>query len=251
MRNTPILAVVCLLVCTLAASSANARESYATQTGKQCSYCHVNGDPDQGLTSAGQYYDLQGTLPPPPTVTSITPSSSPQAGAVSITNLAGTTFLTGATVKLKRTGFPDIAASSVIVVSASKITCAFNLTGRKTGLWDVSITNSDGLSGLLSSGFGINVPSSLPLVGASTRWLRDGVMATASTKWRYRVWGKVQPIDWLTFWLDDGSGAPVKVFAPGYSGIVNGSYVVVTGGADVSTSPATMISSSAQITRIL
>jgi C1A family cysteine protease len=93
--------------------------------------------------------------PPAPVVTSITPSSGTDDGVVSITNLAGNHFRSGASVKLTMAGQADILATGVTVVSASKITCQFDLTGRALGLWDVVVTNPDSQSGSLADGFRI------------------------------------------------------------------------------------------------
>jgi len=90
---------------------------------------------------------------PAPTVTSITPNSGANSGSVNITNLAGSGFLSGAAVKLTKTGQSDITATGISVVSASTITCAFNLSGKTTGAWNVVVTNSDTQSGTLTNGF--------------------------------------------------------------------------------------------------
>ena len=95
---------------------------------------------------------------PAPTVTSITPSTGVNTSSVSITNLAGTGFLSGATVKLNRTGYADILGTSVTVVSANQITCTFAITGKKAGQWNVAVTNTDGQSGMLANGFTITAP---------------------------------------------------------------------------------------------
>jgi len=90
---------------------------------------------------------------PPPTVTSITPNSGANDGTVSITDLAGTNFVSGATAKLAKSGETDIAGTSVTVVSATQITCTFDLTGAAAGTWDVTVTNPDAQSGTLTNGF--------------------------------------------------------------------------------------------------
>jgi len=97
----------------------------------------------------------QQTLEGAPRVTGITPSSGANTGSVSITNLAGTNFQSGARVKLTKTGQADIAGSSVTVVSSTKITCKFDLTGKAIGTWNVVVTNPDGKSGILPNGFTI------------------------------------------------------------------------------------------------
>ena len=88
-----------------------------------------------------------------PTVTSIEPDSGTNDGWLQITNLAGSGFKNGAAVKLTSAGQPDIVASSVQWVSASKLTCSLNLTGAAAGTWNVVVTNPDARSATLSNGF--------------------------------------------------------------------------------------------------
>jgi C1A family cysteine protease len=94
------------------------------------------------------------TVAAAPTMTSITPNSGENTGTVHITNLAGSNFQAGATVKLTRSGQADIDATNVVRVSASQITCDLNLSGRAAGAWDVVVTNHpDAQSGTLPNGF--------------------------------------------------------------------------------------------------
>lgn len=92
---------------------------------------------------------------PAPTVTGITPGSGINNASVSITDLAGTNFRNGATVKLTKTGQSDIDGGSVNVVSAVKITCVFPVTSAQAGLWNVVVTNDDTKSGTLTNSFEI------------------------------------------------------------------------------------------------
>ncbi len=91
----------------------------------------------------------------PPTVTAITPDSGESGTIVSITNLAGTDFQNGATVKLTKSGETDIHATGITFVSSTQITCSFNLAGAATGQWNIIVTNPDTQSGTLSNGFEI------------------------------------------------------------------------------------------------
>jgi hypothetical protein len=94
-------------------------------------------------------------LYPPPSVYSIAPASGNNDGPVHITNLAGNDFLAGAVIKLSLSGEPDIVATGVTVISGNKITCDFDLAGAVTGLWDVTVTNTDGKHGTLAGGFAV------------------------------------------------------------------------------------------------
>ena len=98
---------------------------------------------------------------PAPTVISINPAFGINTGTVSITNMSGTGFNTTVTptVMLIMSGQTNIQATSVTVVSATQITCTFDLTGKTAGLWNVAVTNPDGQQGTLSSGFMIKNPA--------------------------------------------------------------------------------------------
>jgi len=88
-----------------------------------------------------------------PTVVSITPDSGVTDTTVAITDLAGTNFLPGASVKLQMTGEPDVEATNVTVVDTTQITCDLDLTDVEGGDWDVVVTNPGGLSGTLPAAF--------------------------------------------------------------------------------------------------
>ena len=92
-----------------------------------------------------------------PSISSISPNTGMGGTIVNITNLAGTAFVEGASVKLIKTGQPDIAATNVMVVSATKITCTFSLAGAAGGTWDVKVINPDEQWAVLSNGFSVIV----------------------------------------------------------------------------------------------
>ncbi len=85
------------------------------------------------------------TFVAPPTVTGVSPTSGPAAGGTAVT-ITGTNFVSGATVS-----FGGAAATSVAVVSATKITA--KTPPHKQGAVTVVVTNPDGQSGTLASGF--------------------------------------------------------------------------------------------------
>ena len=88
--------------------------------------------------------EVWGTPTAAPTLTSITPDSGSGGATVTISNLAGTNLIGGATVKLRKTGHSDINATNVVRVSSTRMTCKFNLAGAAGGAWDVVVTNPDG-----------------------------------------------------------------------------------------------------------
>jgi hypothetical protein len=94
---------------------------------------------------------------PAPQITSILPNSGPSGSSVSIQNLAGKNFQSGATVKLIGTGTTPIIATAVNAID-TKITCVFNLAGAIAGKYDVMVTNPNGQSVTVFSGFTINEP---------------------------------------------------------------------------------------------
>jgi exopolysaccharide biosynthesis protein len=202
---------------------------------------------DCGISEDGASVTVTVTTPlPAPTVTSITPAWGSNNGTTSVTDLAGANFQSGASVKLTRSGQSDIAATGVSVVNSTKITCSLGLSGKKTGLWNVVVTNPDLQSGTLANGFGIGLTAGLPLAGTTIRSLLQTAAVAASGSRLFCVWGKVQTIDARTFWLDDGSGIQIKVFAPGYS-VATGSYAAAIGAVDVSVTPPVLISASGKI----
>jgi hypothetical protein len=100
-----------------------------------------------------------------PTVTSITPSSGLNTGSVSITNLAGTKFVNGATVRLTRSGYNNISATGVTVISPTKITCTLPITGKEPGQWNVVVINPDGQAGTITNGFRVTAVTNATAIG--------------------------------------------------------------------------------------
>ncbi|UCC65352.1 MAG: IPT/TIG domain-containing protein, partial [Anaerolineae bacterium] len=96
-------------------------------------------------------------VPLPPSVLAITPGRGGNESVVPV-NVDGANFQPRATVHLQRTGYFDILAINVNVVSSTLLTCQFDLAGAVDpvpGLWDVVVTNPDAPSGMLASGFEI------------------------------------------------------------------------------------------------
>ena len=101
-------------------------------------------------------------------VVSIAPNSGYNTLSVPITDLIGTGFSTGATVKLNRTSAPDISATSVNIASSTKISCTFNLNGVTNGSYNVVVTNSGGQSAMLTGGFTVKPAGPAPTVTSIT-----------------------------------------------------------------------------------
>lgn len=79
----------------------------------------------------------------------INPYQGANSGPITITDLVGKNFMSGAKVKLTREGETDIDATTVKVVSSTKITCVFPITSAKPGVWDVKVINPNGQTGIL------------------------------------------------------------------------------------------------------
>lgn len=172
----------------------------------------TNPDSQSGTLQGG--FTVVAVPAPPPSVTSITPNSGINSGVVTISNLAGASFRSGATVKLTRSGQTDIAGSNVVVVSANSITCAFDLTGGAVGQWNVVVTNPDGKSCTLANGFTINAaPTPAPVVSSITpsSGSNDGMVGITDLAGSHFQ-----------------SGAAVKLTRLGQSDIVAGDVVVVS-----------------------
>ncbi len=94
------------------------------------------------------------------TLTSITPIYGMNDEIVSITNLAGTGFLSGATIKLQKTGYNDIPGTVTSVVSSTKITGSFDLSGRTPGSYEVCVENdaTDSICGLVFTVYSSDTP---------------------------------------------------------------------------------------------
>ena len=98
-------------------------------------------------------------------IANVFPGSGGNAGQVSV-QVGGSSFVDGASVKLRRAGQADIAAVPTGVdIGGASIAATFDLTGASPGGWDVVVTNPDSTSRTLSGGFTVR-----PGIGPSL-WL--------------------------------------------------------------------------------
>lgn len=105
------------------------------------------GEPSMKLSADGN-----------PTVTGVSPDSTENTGTANLT-VNGTNFLDGVAVKLTRTGYPDVNATSVSADSPVKSTCSVNVEDVAYGQWNVVVTNPDGRSAVLEDGFALCNPT--------------------------------------------------------------------------------------------
>ncbi len=160
-----------------------------------------------------------------PTVTSITPFSGLNTETVSITDLEGTGFGTGATVKLEKSGETAISGSSVTVVDSTQITCQFDLTGAAVGLWDVTVTNPDGQSATLADGFEVQAGDISPpdIVGWEISAVHGGVGELRTVISDGAVESRIIAVDCLVVHFDEPlDAATFTPSAVSIVGITNG-----------------------------
>lgn len=89
----------------------------------------------------------------PPMNSVITPNSENYGFIVQITILAGSNFQSRAKVYLTQKGYFNITTSKVSVSSSLLMTNSLNIGGISLGVWNISIANSDGMTGSLAKGF--------------------------------------------------------------------------------------------------
>jgi PKD repeat protein len=110
-----------------------------------------------GSTSATQ----QITINPAPTITSISPITAKHGVKAVSVIITGTGFQTYGTTGVimvdNATQTITITGSSVSVTNSNQVTCLFNMPDKSnTGIYDVKITNPDGQTGSLASGFTVS-----------------------------------------------------------------------------------------------
>jgi photosystem II stability/assembly factor-like uncharacterized protein len=115
------------------------------------------------VTPAGSSNPGSLTVTPEATVTSITPNSGAIDTVLDISDLAGSGFKDGATVRLEM-GSTVINASEVVVTD-TKITCKFDLTGATLGTYDVVVKNPSGFEARLPGAFSVTTPGPCGLGG--------------------------------------------------------------------------------------
>jgi hypothetical protein len=106
----------------------------------------VSGANTRALSAAVQVVASQA-----PAISAITPATGSNTGTSSVT-VSGKHLNPFATVRLSRTGEPDIVAAPVAgSTDGTALTATFNLGGRTPGSWVLAVTNPDG-AGVASGG---------------------------------------------------------------------------------------------------
>jgi hypothetical protein len=108
------------------------------------------------------------TVAPKPLFKDMIPDEGNAGTTVAITDLVGSGFQSGASVRLVKSG-TSINATSVVLVSSSHMTCAFAIpSNTASGTWDVVITNPDGQSVTYSNYFTVHGSSSSSATATTT-----------------------------------------------------------------------------------
>lgn len=134
-----------------------------------------------------------------------------------------------------QSGVASVTADGVPLVHTVGLAWEGNVTGSPAlGVHSVSVSasdvpgNSTGASGSYRTA---------AILGCAGRCIAEPVVAAACSSRLVKVWGKVTIIDADSFYLDDGSGAPVKIVAPGYTGIADGDHASARGILELNAGP--------------
>lgn len=87
-------------------------------------------------------------------ITSLDPQFAFSQETKSITIL-GSNFLDGVSVKLKKSGSPDITPFTTVRISTTEMRCVFTIPASSMGLWDLVVTNTDGTTGTRLNAFDV------------------------------------------------------------------------------------------------
>ncbi len=119
-------------------------------------------------------------ITPTPEIVSFTPVQSINTEIISMT-IEGEKFDQSAIVKLSQPNETDIYASEVKVESENKISCKFDLKGKKTGKWDLIVANTDRITkrqkrASVSEGFTVEYPAPLVTKISPERGENSGIL---------------------------------------------------------------------------
>lgn len=118
------------------------------------------------------------TLASKPQIKGITPDSGMAGTSVSITDILGDGFKSGASVMLTRPSSENISATNVDVLSLTHMSCTFPLpSNTTTGIWDIIVTNPDGQSARYSNAFTVRVNTN-PTITTTTTSSTGGIGIT-------------------------------------------------------------------------
>lgn len=196
-----IFALACLIVPAYAGTSTSYQislEVFPDGGGDQTSVNHALRGNISGMaygSRAGKSYNLgEGFInavypvtTTEPVITSISPSAAQNNGPVNVA-ISGINFAPGATVKLYRSGFPDITGESVVVMDSTRMTCTFDITGLTTGVWSLEIVNPNGRIAILGNAFNITESSKkVDIIGTPINYPNPFNPDAAPTKIKFKL----------------------------------------------------------------
>jgi len=77
-----------------------------------------------------------------PRIATMAPITASAIAGTMLATITGANLPTGTVVKLKKAGSPDVTATAVVsLLSNTKLTMSFLLTGVTPGVWDIAVTN--------------------------------------------------------------------------------------------------------------
>jgi len=179
------------------------------------------------------------TTAPKPTFKDMIPDEGKAGTTVSITDLVGSGFQSGASVQLTKSGSTSINATSVSLVSTSHMTCAFAIpSDTPSGTWNIVITNPDGQSVTYSNYFTIHgSTSSGSTTATSTTVAGSSFTITSVTPSPLAVGGTTGWMGTLTIVtskaVQTGSGLQVALSRSGYNTIYVYNPMVSTAGTTI------------------
>jgi hypothetical protein len=184
----------------------------------------INSDGQSGSLTNGFTITNGTSAPQNPIVNGITPASATSGVTFNVTNLAGSNLLNVTSVKLTRSGSADFLATNVSVVSATQVTCTFNLAAAATGTWNVTAINPDGQSGTFANGFTVTTAITAPPVANFTNMTpRSGIPPLTVT---FNDISTGSPTSWNWIFGDIGAGNTSTSQNPWHMYTINGTYSV-------------------------
>jgi hypothetical protein len=97
-----------------------------------------------------------------PSIKRIIPDKGDAGTSVAVTDLTGNNFVSSASVKLVRSGSPDIVATNVRVLGLTTLMCTLPIpSDAPAGTWDLVVTNPDGQSATYTNLFSVHRSTSI------------------------------------------------------------------------------------------
>lgn len=109
----------------------------------------VVSNPDNGYAKLKDGFKINHQ----PLIKSMDPNTASSGTMVNIERISGNHFQPDASVRLSKDGQDSILGTNITVISATKISCSFDLVGASLGAWELIVINPDQGFASLRSGF--------------------------------------------------------------------------------------------------